>query len=145
MSPSVTDRYPFGEDTKAYLEILYKYVGAYVNVYYADDEAILADRDLSEFWNDLGVKDRSKIPELSGKRMLVGGLSMFILYVTGLHNHVGNVADYLVDPTFASPKIRPGSELADVQARFLLSGYRSILLLLHVRSLTFLCSLCYHV
>jgi len=110
--------YPFGQDTKAFVQILETYVHAYVDVYYTDDAAIRDDRELVAFWNDLGVKERSQIPELSGKRVLVGGLSMFILYVTGLHNHVGNVADYLVDPTFASPKIRTGSELADIQAAF---------------------------
>ena len=29
---------------------------------------------------------------------------------------VSQVADYLVDPTFASPKIRPNKEIADIQA-----------------------------
>ena len=38
--------------------------------------------------------------------------------MTGYHNQAGNVADYLVNPTFASPKIRKGRNVADVQATF---------------------------
>ena len=30
----------------------------------------------------------------------------------------GNVADYLINPTYASPKIRKGRNIADVQATF---------------------------
>jgi hypothetical protein len=60
----------------------------------------------------------SKMNELSGKRTLIGGLSLFIIHVTGYHNQAGNVADYLINPSYSSPKIRKGRNMADVQATF---------------------------
>jgi hypothetical protein len=41
------------------------------------------------------------------KAELVRQLAHFIVLVTGMHNHVGNVADYLKDPSFVPTKIRP--------------------------------------
>jgi hypothetical protein len=41
------------------------------------------------------------------KAELVRQLAHFIVMVTGMHNHVGNVADYLKDPSFVPTKIRP--------------------------------------
>ena len=58
---------------------------------------------------------RSGIPLMSGKEVVVDLLAGLIIHVTGIHNHVGNVADYLFDPSFASAKIRPGAEIADVR------------------------------
>ena len=40
------------------------------------------------------------------------------MVVTGIHNHVGNVADVIIDPSICTGKIRPGKEIADVQAAF---------------------------
>jgi hypothetical protein len=40
----------------------------------------------------------------------------FIFHVAGMHHVVGNVAEYLIHPDFASIRIRPGSEVADVEA-----------------------------
>lgn len=54
-------------------------------------------------------------PLLSGKSVVIDVLAGLLIHVTGVHNHVGNVADYLFDPTFASAKIRPGLEVADVR------------------------------
>ena len=55
---------------------------------------------------------------MNGKQAVIGALGLFIVHVTGYHNQAGNVADYLVNPTFASPKIRKGRNVADVQATF---------------------------
>ena len=43
---------------------------------------------------------------------------LHIRYVTGIHNHVGNVADYFADPTFITTKLRRGKEVSDVQTTF---------------------------
>ena len=112
------DSYPFGQDSIDYWNVVEKFVYEYVDVYYLDDASVLADRELVEFWDGLRVTRDSKIPQLSGKKVLVRVLTHFIFGVTGVHNHVGTIADYLVDPRFTSAKIRPGREVADIQATF---------------------------
>ena len=91
---------------------------AYVDLYYASDADVLADIELNEFWAQWRSTPGSQIPELTGKRTLSGALGLLVVVVTGLHNHVGNVADVIVDPFMCSGKIRPGTEVADVQAAF---------------------------
>jgi hypothetical protein len=89
-------------------------------LYYENDEEVLKDRDLVEFWDGLrGNVVGSHITELKGRRSVIGALSLFIIHVTGYHNQAGNVADYLTNPTFSSPKIRKGRNIADVLATFL--------------------------
>ena len=95
------------------------FVSKYVNLYYTTDQDIFDDRELVEFWDGLrGNVEGSQISELNGKQAVIGALGLFIAHVTGYHNQAGNVADYLVNPTFASPKIRKGRNVADIQATF---------------------------
>ena len=111
--------YPFGHDALAFQKVIVTFVKKYVDLYYLDDQAIYEDEELIEFWDGLrGNVDGSHITELTGKQSVVGALSLFIIHVTGYHNQAGNVADYLVNPTFSSPKIRKGRNMADVQATF---------------------------
>jgi len=121
------DLYPFGSDLQNFTKIIHDYVRGYIHIYYPDDKSVLKDVFLQKFWTAIRSyralssptkKDESSIPPLSGRNALVKVLADYIIHVTGLHNHVGNVADYLKDPTFASGKIRPGREIADVQATF---------------------------
>jgi Ca2+-binding EF-hand superfamily protein len=111
--------FPYGKDHEEFWKIVHKFVNAYVNVYYTSNDAVLKDTQLGPFWDALHVQEPSKpFPELTGKDELVDVLTTFIVFVTGIHNQVGNVADYLIDPTYASAKIRPGMNSADIQATF---------------------------
>lgn len=112
------DLYPFGQDAIEFVEVVQKFVGSYVDIYYADNKSMLLDRELVDFWDGLHVVDGSRVPSLSGKEVLVDVLANWIAYVTGFHNHAGGVADYLLDPSFASAKIRPNRNIADIQATF---------------------------
>merc|ERR1711871_527658 len=109
-------KFPWGRDALDYANVVLKYVSDYVDIYYPSDESVRNDAELVAFWHGLAMVEGSQIPALQGKRTLKGVIAHFIAYVTGFHNHAGNVADYLVDPTFASPKIRPNKEIADIQA-----------------------------
>jgi len=115
---SKPDLYPFGQDSVDFVNVVQQFVTDYVAVYYADDAAVVSDQELVAFWDALHVVDGSKVPQLSGKAVLTEVLANLIAYVTGFHNHAGNVADYLIDPSFASPKIRPNRNVADIQATF---------------------------
>jgi len=45
--------------------------------------------------------------------------------VTAIHLQIGNVAEYLLDPRFASTKLRPHRDLSDIQ-----SSYQALLVAL---------------
>eukprot|EP00658_Telonema_sp_P-2_P014865 TRINITY_DN1567_c0_g1_i11.p1 TRINITY_DN1567_c0_g1~~TRINITY_DN1567_c0_g1_i11.p1 ORF type:complete len:221 (+),score=77.56 TRINITY_DN1567_c0_g1_i11:138-800(+) len=111
--------YPYGHDAQDFFEVVAKHVGDYVDLYYSDDDAVTSDKELTLFWDGLHVDEPlSQFPVLSGKLVLVDTLASFIMMVTGIHNQVGNVADYLVHPTRTSAKIRPGATSSDVQGAF---------------------------
>ena len=107
--------FPFGEDAADFHAVVERHVRAYVDVYYEDDGAVVADAELNDLFHALRFKARSRVPQLTGKHALAAQLARCILLVTGYHNHVGNVADYFADPTFVGAKIRPNAEVADVQ------------------------------
>jgi len=118
-STTASKNYPFGQDGLAFEQVVMEFVSKYVNLYYTTDQDVFNDRELVEFWDGLrGNVEGSHIAELTGKKAVIGALGLFIVHVTGYHNQAGNVADYLVNPTFASPKIRKGRNVADIQATF---------------------------
>jgi len=110
--------YPFGEDLKAFVSVVGKFVHSYVSLYYGDDGVALRDSELNKFWAGLKAVPHTGIPPNPSKANLILVLTELIVHTTAIHNAVGNVADYLVDPRFVSTKIRPGKEIADVQASF---------------------------
>merc|ERR1712166_210478 len=111
--------FPYGTDHEEFWMIFRKFVGACVDVYYNSDAAVREDPELGPFWDALHVQEPfSSFPHLTGKDELADVVTTFIVYVTGIHNQVGNVADYLINPTYASAKIRAGMNSADIQATF---------------------------
>lgn len=113
------ETYPYGRDALDFYGVVATMVGDFVDVTYPDDAAVIRDSELGYFWDGLHIPEtNSRFPVLTGKRVLVEVLSTYICMVTGVHNQVGNVADYLKDPAFASVKIRPEAIRADVQGSF---------------------------
>eukprot|EP00928_Gymnodinium_smaydae_P020363 TRINITY_DN17870_c0_g2_i1.p1 TRINITY_DN17870_c0_g2~~TRINITY_DN17870_c0_g2_i1.p1 ORF type:complete len:1433 (-),score=358.29 TRINITY_DN17870_c0_g2_i1:61-4269(-) len=110
--------YPYGEDMKDYYAVVHKFVEGYLSIYYPDDEAVFADRELRNFWTGLRRIANSGLPASPTAANIVPTITDFIIRVTAIHNQVGNVADYLTDPSFVSTKIRPNQEVADIQAAF---------------------------
>jgi hypothetical protein len=110
--------YPYGQDAMRYERVVRRHVERYVNIYYKNDEDVLQDTELVEFFHGLKVKIGTGIPDLTSRDVLISQLTTLITIVTGFHNQVGNVADYFMDITFLSAKIRPNKEVADVQASF---------------------------
>eukprot|EP01065_Artemidia_motanka_P030255 TRINITY_DN36270_c0_g1_i1.p1 TRINITY_DN36270_c0_g1~~TRINITY_DN36270_c0_g1_i1.p1 ORF type:complete len:636 (+),score=164.66 TRINITY_DN36270_c0_g1_i1:61-1968(+) len=120
--------YPFGQDWVAFDAVVQKFVDGYVSIYYGGsgqeaDDKVLADADVAEFWSKLRAMPGSKVVPLGGdgvrpRDQLVSLLTNLLVFVTGIHNHVGNVGDYLLRPSYSSGKIRPGTEVSDVQSSF---------------------------
>lgn len=118
MDTASSEIYPYGQDMRDFVRVVHKFVKGYIGVYYKDDAAVTGDKEVSKFWHGLRQVKTMNIPTAPTKKNLINGVVLLIVKVTAMHNQVGNVADYLVDPRFASPKIRPGREVADVQAAF---------------------------
>ena len=110
--------------------VVNRFLTQYINVYYPDDNAVLTDVHISQYWDSLSTTVASVrantasvngggggLGELKGKEDLIEKLSFFIWHVTGFHNHVGNVADYLMSANFGGAKIRAGRSESDVQVR----------------------------
>ena len=49
---------------------------------------------------------------------MINSITQYIYTVTGHHNVVGNVGEFVLAPEFASARIRPGKHIADVESSF---------------------------
>lgn len=109
------DAFPWATDALALYEVIYDFVADYVDVYFAGD-AVTRDSEVQAFWESVqSASDTVGIPALT-KDHLLDVLAQFIWCVTGMHEAVGSVQEYVIDPRFMGTKIRPGREMSDVQA-----------------------------
>ncbi|MBK8697349.1 MAG: hypothetical protein IPN17_35095 [Deltaproteobacteria bacterium] len=114
--PEEGDRHPWVADARALSNVIRAFVLEYIGLYAPTDEALEGDVALIAFWSHLqSAPPTVKFPGRS-KAAIVDLLAQFIWSVTGLHEAVGTVNEYVIDPTFMGTKIRPGREMSDVQA-----------------------------
>ncbi len=112
---------PFEEDMVEFWKVVNEFVRGYVSVYYQNDDDIRNDSELISFFENLKqpyFRDSTKILKQDGSPLdvCVKFFTNFIFGVTGFHNHVGSVAEYLTNPMYAGAKIRENSEISDIQA-----------------------------
>lgn len=50
--------------------------------------------------------DHDRLGKLYDKSDVIAVITTNIVYVTGMHNHLGNIADYIRSPLFVSPKVK---------------------------------------
>ena len=114
--PEEVDRHSWVADALALYNVIRAFVLEYIGLYAPTDEALEGDVALIAFWSHLqSAPPTVKFPGRS-KAAIVDLLAQFIWSVTGLHEAVGTVNEYVIDPTFMGTKIRPGREMSDVQA-----------------------------
>jgi hypothetical protein len=109
------DDFPWATDALALYEVIEAFVVDYLGRYYTP-ETLLEDPEIQAFWDHLGTApDTVRFParDYDG---IVAVLSQFIWAVTGLHEAIGTLTEYVIDPTFMGTKIRPNREMSDVQA-----------------------------
>ncbi len=96
-----------------------KYVASYVNQAYPSDNDIRMDDDLRKYWNDFTHQLPGRDFGLGNltRASLINHLTYFIFWVTGSHQYVGGLTEYLRDPSCPAPKLCMGSDvvLSDVQ------------------------------
>ena len=108
-------QFPWATEALALYEVIREFVEDYLFCY-ATPEEVLADPELEQFWKELENAPPGMVFPQRSYEGLVEIVSQFIWTVTGLHEAVGTVHEYVLDPTFMGTKIRPGTETSDVQA-----------------------------
>ncbi len=110
------DRFPWATDALKLYEVIHAFVVDYIGQYAKDEKAVMDDLAVIGFWNHLNTAPATvKFPGRS-RESLIDVLAQFIWSVTGLHEAVGTVHEYVLDPTFMGTKIRAGQEMSDIQA-----------------------------
>lgn len=109
------DRFPWATDALKLYEVIRAFVVDYIDLY-THGADVMDDVHLVGFWNHLDTLPPTVRFPTRSKESLVDVLAQFIWSVTGMHEAVGTVHEYVLDPTFMGTKIRAGTEMADVQA-----------------------------
>ena len=110
--------YPFGQDMAAFEDIVTDMVVEYMHLYYANDTALQQDRQWQAFITELRVHDKGHFPTAETREQAARILATNIVLVTAYHLHVGRVTAYVSNPTWATARMRPGYNIADVHAHF---------------------------
>ena len=110
--------FPYAADGRDLYEVMHRMVDRYFRVYYSSDQKLRDDTDLARFYYAIRVFKDSSLPRWDEVTIahLSAYAASFIFHVAGMHHVVGNVAEYLMHPDFVAARIRPGSEIADVEA-----------------------------
>jgi type IV secretory pathway TrbD component len=121
--PALAD-FPFAEDLLEFRNIVFEYVYSFICLTYQSDADVLHDKQLQSFHRILSEQRERHaggpfdVPRFSSRMAVAQVLTDYIVTVTGIHTSVGHVSDYLLDPTSASGKVRPGAIMSDVQGVF---------------------------
>jgi hypothetical protein len=110
------DRVPYATDGVALWNTIRAFVAEYASVFYRPGE-LSADGALRRWWQALcALAPALGFEPLSEDTQIIDLLTQFMFVVTGFHEHVGGVAEYVLDPAFMGGKIRKGHLMADVQS-----------------------------
>ena len=112
---SVKDELPIFVDGLQVWNVMHEFYSGYVGLYYADDAAVQADAELSEYWKfELSPQYSTGLPELT-KAGLADQLTHAVFGVTAYHEIVGSVIGYSADPAGVGFSVRPGLNMSDKQ------------------------------
>ncbi|CAF1644988.1 unnamed protein product, partial [Adineta ricciae] len=91
------------------------------------DDKLPVDSYMMDFIDDLCKQ--LGIPGITSLKRFVDVLSQLIADSTGIHEHVGQISDYMIDPRFIGAKLQEGREMQNIQT------YTQILILTVVTGL----------
>ncbi|MFV6025828.1 lipoxygenase family protein [Streptomyces sp. NPDC056264] len=110
------DAFLYATDGRTLFDIFATYVHGYLGVYYPANE-LVEDPDVRAFWQRLAdLAPTLGLPPLTRAEQLQEFLSQCMFWVTGGHNHVGGVVEYVTDPAFMGTKILPDLPESDAQS-----------------------------
>ncbi|MBL9039304.1 MAG: hypothetical protein JNG84_12370, partial [Archangium sp.] len=109
------DLYPYGTDALEFWHAIHDFVGDALEKSPALQSALTTRRDETSRWWESLAKGIPGIPELTTEG-LRDVLTLLFFTVSGFHNFVGTVTEYVADPTFTAGKLWPGVTMADRQS-----------------------------
>ena len=126
--PSMRDEpdteYPFYQDSLRYYEIMEDYVEGFIDNHWPRDEDLFRNEEIKKFYErvceDLGIE------MVETKEEFIDTLTNLFVIVTGFHEHVGTVADFVINPLFACARIEPGYEECSKQNFIQLSALATL-------------------
>ena len=118
------DKFPFYSDAKKYYEIMESFVKCFINNHYKTDEDLFKEEYIAKFYEKLCEDLRIEMKKT--KEQFIETLTNLFVIVTGFHEHVGTVADYVLNPLFACARIEPGYEECSKQNFIQLSALATL-------------------
>lgn len=113
LNPEDAKHIPFYEDGFGLWDVIEDYVRNYINLTYPQDSDITNDTELQTFWTsgyqqyfgpDAGDNYKFEVGELSRTNM-IKLFTYHIFWVSGGHEFIGSIVEYLVDVEGLSPKV----------------------------------------
>jgi hypothetical protein len=122
--------YPIYHDLNALWKIIQKYVTNFFHINYSENlekDDLPHDLHMTEFINE--ICKQLGIASVTSLRHFIDILSQLIASGTAIHEQVGQISDYLIDPRFVGGKLQEGKEIQNIQT------YSQILVLTTVTGL----------
>eukprot|EP01084_Bolivina_argentea_P092105 165745_1 len=106
----------FKNDANEFFKIVKKYVQSYLYVYYNNDseKSLLNDIYINKFSEELSSSlyiDNG----INNNNQFIDVITELICEVTGFHEHVGQVSDYLMSPDWIGCRLRENKEICSIQ------------------------------
>ncbi|UJR19786.1 hypothetical protein I4U23_022920 [Adineta vaga] len=110
--------YPIYFDIENFWKIIHEYVKNFFYITYniqedIDDDKLPIDSYIIEFIDKLCKQ--LGIPGIISLKRFIDVLSHLIAVSTGMHEHVGQMSDYVIDPRFIGTKLQDGKEIQNIQ------------------------------
>ncbi|CAF4617124.1 unnamed protein product [Rotaria sp. Silwood1] len=110
--------YPIYHDLNAYWNIIRKYVHNFFKINYN----LSVDNGNNHIPNDSYIMNfiheickQLGISGITSLQRFIDVLSQLIAASTGIHEHVGQISDYMTDPRFIGAKLQEGKEMQNIQ------------------------------
>lgn len=108
--------YPVYHDLNKFWDIIKKYVTNFFRINYnltVKSDNLPNDPDIKEFINE--ICEQLGIAGITSLSYFIDVLSQLIAASTGIHEHVGQVSGYMIDPRFIGAKLQEGKEIQNIQ------------------------------
>jgi len=103
------------KDINEFWDIMRDYVKNYILIYY-ENLNIISDKYVLSFINRICLQlNISEIKSLDDCELFIDILTELICTVTGLHEHVGQVSDFIMSPLWIGTRLRAQKEICSIQ------------------------------
>ncbi|CAF1104185.1 unnamed protein product [Didymodactylos carnosus] len=110
--------YPIHRDLNEFWNIIHKYVENFFEINYNlsindDNDNLPDDLYITKFIQE--ICKQIGIAGITSLKYFIDVLSQLIASSTGIHEHVGQVSGYMIDPRFIGAKLQEGKEMQNIQ------------------------------